>query len=109
MNTILRNKEELKQLLLIEKAYEHTPNEVVGLINILTGSNIKIDETAEETNMCQALQGLLQDSKKEGKISAFYEMIKKGRLTIEEAASDIGISVKQLLANFKKYNLTLEK
>ena len=66
MNTILRNKEELKQLLQTEKAYEHTPNEVVGLINILTGSNIKIDETAEETNMCQALQGLLQDSKKVG-------------------------------------------
>ena len=44
---------------------------------------------------------------KEGKLSAFYEMIKKGRITIEEAASDIGISVEQLLANFKEYNLVL--
>ena len=104
-----RNKEDLKQLLQTEKVYEHTPNEVVGLINILTGSNIKIDETAEETNMCQALQGLLQDSRKEGKLSAFYEMIKQGLITIDQAATSLGITTKQLLDYFKEYNLTLEK
>ncbi len=112
-----RNKEELKQLLQTEKVYEHTPNEVVGLINILTGSNIKIDETAEETNMCQALQGLLHDSRiegekegrKEGTLSAFYEMIKQGLITIDQAATSLGITTKQLLDNFKEYNLTLEK
>ena len=49
----------------------------------------------------------LEEGKKEGKLSAFYDMIKKGRITLEEAASDIGISVEQLLASFKEYNLFL--
>lgn len=59
--------------------------------------------------MCQALQGLLQDSRKEGKLSAFYEMIKQGLITIDQAATSLGITTKQLLDYFKEYNLTLEK
>ena len=34
-------------------------------------------------------------------------MIKKGRITLEEAALDIGITVEKLLADFKEYNLVL--
>ena len=44
---------------------------------------------------------------KEGEYNAIYNFIKKGRITIEEAANDIGVTVEQLLANFKKYNLVL--
>ena len=49
----------------------------------------------------------LKEGEKKGEFNTVYSFIKKGRLTIEEAASDIGISVEQLLANFKKYNLVL--
>ena len=49
----------------------------------------------------------LQEGRKEGEFNTIYNFIKKGRLTLEEAASDIGMSVEQLLANFKKYNLVL--
>ena len=63
--------------------------------------------------MCQALQGLLQDSRrqgeKKGEYSTIFNFIKKGRMTIEEAASDIGISVEQLLTGFKEFNLILEE
>ena len=48
-----------------------------------------------------------KEGEKKGEFNTVYSFIKKGRLTIEEAASDIGISVEQLLANFKKYNLVL--
>ena len=50
-----------------------------------------------------------KDGKKEEKFNTIYYFIKKGRITIDEAANDIGLSVKQLLANFKKYNLILDK
>ena len=59
--------------------------------------------------MCQAVQELIEEGENKGKFKLLLNMIKKGRLTLEEAASDIGISVKQLLDNFKEYNLTLEK
>ena len=48
-----------------------------------------------------------KEGRAEGEFNTIYNFIKKGRLTLEEAASDIGISVEQLLANFKKYNLVL--
>ena len=51
-------------------------------------------------------QGMEQGMEK-GKINAFYNMIKKGRITLEEAAEDIGISIKELLDKFKAYNLAL--
>ena len=49
----------------------------------------------------------LEEGKKEGKLSAFYDMIKKGFITIDQAASSIGISNEQLLDDFKKCNLVL--
>ena len=53
------------------------------------------------------LQEGRKEGRKEGEFNTIYNFIKKGRLTLEEAASDIGMSVEQLLANFKKYNLVI--
>jgi predicted transposase YdaD len=48
-----------------------------------------------------------EEGKKEGKLSAFYEMIKNGIITLEQAASTIGVTKDQLLADFKECNLVL--
>ena len=49
----------------------------------------------------------LEEGRKEGEFNTVYNFIKKGRMTIEEAASDIGMTVEQLLDGFKRYNLVL--
>ena len=48
-----------------------------------------------------------EEGRKEGEFNTVYNFIKKGRMTIEEAASDIGMTVEQLIAGFKQYNLVL--
>ena len=48
-----------------------------------------------------------KEGREEGQFNTVYNFIKKGRMTIVEAASDIGISVDQLLEGFKRYNLVL--
>ena len=48
-----------------------------------------------------------QEGIKEGEFKTIYSFVKKVRMTIEEAANDIGITVEQLLEGFKKYNLVL--
>lgn len=57
------------------------------------------------------LKTAIEQGKKEGKIEGKLEllvnMIKKGRISLEEAASDMDISVEQLLASFKEHNLVL--
>ena len=48
-----------------------------------------------------------KEGEKKGEFNAIYNFIKKGRMTLEEAASDLGMTVEQLLAGFKEYNLVL--
>ena len=49
----------------------------------------------------------LKEGEKKGKLSAFYDMIKKGLITLDQAATSLGITTKQLLADFKEYDLVL--
>ena len=44
---------------------------------------------------------------KEGKLSAFYDLIKRGLIKLEQAASTIGVTKDQLLEDFKECNLVL--
>ena len=65
----------------------------------------------EESTMCEVLDKIVSQGEARGeargKFNAIYNFIKKGRITIEEAASDLGMTVEQLLAGFKEYNLVL--
>ena len=58
-------------------------------------------------DMDTARQEGIKEGIKEGEFKTIYSFIKKGRMTIEEAANDIGITVEQLLEGFKEYNLVL--
>ena len=48
----------------INKAFEHVPNEAVSLINTLTGSKMKLSKDKEESNMCEAIEGLIEEGEK---------------------------------------------
>ena len=76
-----------------DKGFESVPNEAVSLINTLTGSNLKINEMKEESNMCEAIEGIKEDGKKEGKMETLISLVKKGFLTIQQAAEEMGLSV----------------
>lgn len=58
-------------------------------------------------DMDTARQEGIKEGIKEGEYKTIYSFVKKGRITLEEAASDIGITVDKLLADFKEYNLIL--
>ena len=57
----------------------------------------------EEITMCD----VLDEAEARGRITLLYELIKKGILTIEQAAKSIDKSVQELLDGFKEYNLVL--
>ena len=48
-----------------------------------------------------------EEGRKEGKLSAFYDLIKRGLITLEQAASTIGVTKDKLIADFKECNLVL--
>ena len=61
----------------------------------------------EETTMCEVLDKLIARGKVCGEFTILYKQIKKGILTIEQAAKSIGKSVQELLDGFEEYNLVL--
>ena len=94
-----KDKEKLYYTVKNDKAFEHVPNEAVSLINTLTGSNMKLNKDKEESNMCEAIEGLIEDGKKEGRkegqIKVLVSLVKKGFITIQQAAKEIGLSVEK--------------
>ncbi len=83
--------------------------EVLQLVSVFTNDN-SFEECqnqfiikGEEVTMA----GILDKAETRGKIDLLYKLIKDGMLTVEQDAKSINISVEQLLANFKQYNLIL--
>ncbi len=60
-----------------------------------------------DTARQEGIEEGIKEGIKEGEFKAVFNFVKKGRMTVEEAASDIGITVEQLLEGFKEYNLVL--
>ena len=91
-------------------------HEVLQLMAVLTNDK-RFEEVqnlyikGEESTMCEVLDKIVAQGEARGEargeFNILYKQIKKGILTIEQAAKSIDISVDQLLANFKQYNLVL--
>lgn len=61
----------------------------------------------EESTICEVLDEIVAQAEARGVFNLLYKLIKKGRMTIEEAASDLRMTIEQLLAGFKEHNLVL--
>ena len=86
--------------------------EILQLMDVFTQDNRFVEYQnlyvkGEKINMCEYLDRIISNGRNEGRISAFYDMIKQGLLSIEQAATSIGISTQELLDKFKQYNLVL--
>ena len=113
------DKKKLKESLENNSKFHNVSNLSATLIKETTGLNLKINKEKESIDMCQAVNDLMEDSKKEGikegkkegikegEFNALYKIIKQGLLTVEQAAKSLGLTKKQLLAGFKQYNLAL--
>ena len=89
------NKNELRKMLHKEKEFEHTPNDVVKVLNTLTGSNIKIDEKKGESNMCKAIDDLIKDGERKGERKGKRE----GALKAIEILYKLNLPFKQIVSS----------
>ena len=68
---------------------------------------IRMTKTFRDYDRENDKKSFTEEGRKEGKLSAFYDLIKRGLITLEQAASTIGVTKDQLLADFKECNLVL--
>ena len=102
-----KDKEKLYNTVKNDKAFEHVPNEAVSLINTLTGSNMKLNKDKEESNMCEAIEGLIEDGRKEGKFIALFKLIKEGIITCKQAAKSLDMSEKSFKKQLSDYGYVI--
>ena len=66
------------------------------VIKTITKTPIKIKTGGENTNMCQAVDEMIEDGRKEATVRILSGLVKDGILSMEEAASRAGMSVEEL-------------
>lgn len=100
------DKEKLRKLVQENHAYRNVSKKTVDLVNTMTNSNLQYPEREENVDMCKAIEGMLEDSRQEGKIEgkqegileAFLSLVKEGILTIEDAAKRADMTVEEFTA-----------
>ena len=70
--------------------------EAAQVIKIITKTPIKIKTGGEKTDMCQAVDEMIEDGRKEATVRILSGLVKDGILSMEEAASRAGMSVEEL-------------
>lgn len=103
----------MQELVSNNKAFEQVSNDTVGMINILTGSKIKINEQKEETNMCLAIQQMQEDSYLLGQKSGEQLGLQRGeQLGIENLINtlyELGIPNNTIASKLQeKYNMSYQ-
>ena len=77
--------------------------EAALVIKAITNTAIEISEKEEKIDMCKAIDDMLSEREARGEIRGIeigelqmlVKQVKRGRLTIEEAAEDVAMSVEK--------------
>jgi hypothetical protein len=61
------DKKKLKEIVDEDEVYSNISRRTANMINIVTGSDFKIDNGKEKINMCEAIKGMREDARMEGR------------------------------------------
>ena len=114
-----KNKEKLQKIMQ-NPVYEQLDSETTKMINCFTGANIKINKQKGVSDVCLAIKQMLEEEREKGRqecliirqelaeekkknkelvergrIDLMKNLVNKGKLTLDEAAEELGISVEQ--------------
>ncbi len=60
-----------------------------------------------KSNMCEALEGLIEDGRKEGQFTALLNLIKSGVITLKQAADSLNMSEKSFKKQLSDYGYVI--
>lgn len=67
------------------------------MVNVVTNSNLHYDDGEERVDMCEAIEGIRSDARaeglEEGVLTTLISLIKKGLLTVAQAAEEAHMTV----------------
>ena len=102
-----RSKDKLNEVVHIDPVYRCLDRDSAEIINIVTGSNLSIEEGKESIDMCQAIEEMRAESRAEGEakgiLKTLVRLVKDGILTLSEAAKRANMTVE----DFEKQSANL--
>lgn len=72
------------------------------VIKTITHTPIDIPEGADEINMCEAIEKMMNDREKKGKVEVLAGLVKDGLLNVKDAAARLGMTLEDFEAAMKK-------
>lgn len=105
-----KDKKKLYHMVENDPKFHRIEQKAGRVINVTTGAEIKMDESEEYVDMCQAIRDIREEGRKEGrqegrnegkqreKEDIILRMLRKGTFTYEEIAELIGVSVDKVKA-----------
>ena len=87
-----RSKDKLNEIVHTDPIYRRLDRESAEVINIVTGSNLSIEQGKESIDMCQAIEEMRAESEAKGILKTLVSLFKKGILTLAQAAEEAKMS-----------------
>lgn len=79
--------------LLIDNRRMLTEANAVRAIKAVTNTPVDIPERVEVIDVCKAIEEMMNESEERGECRMLVKQVRKGRITIEQAAEDANMSV----------------
>lgn len=98
-----RSKDKLNEIVHTDPIYRRLDRESAEVINIVTGSNLSIEQGKESIDMCQAIEEMRAESEAKGILKTLVSLVKDGILTLSEAAKRENMTVE----DFEKQSANL--
>ena len=87
-----RSKDKLNEIVHTDPIYRCLDRESAEVINIVTGSNLSIEQGKESIDMCQAIEEMRAEERAKGILETLVSLFKKGILTLAQAAEEAQMS-----------------
>ncbi len=91
-----KSEEEMGKVVQENEMFRNLGRESVSTINVFTGAQIPIEEEEEKVDMCKAWEDHRKSGVEEGKQELIKSLIMKNRITREDAAEELGVTIEEL-------------
>lgn len=65
------------------------------VIKAVTNTPFEIPDDAEVIDVCKAVEEMMNESEEKGELKMLVKQVRKGRITVEQAAEDVNMTVEQ--------------
>ena len=92
-----KDKKKLAEIVNEDTAYKSVSRKTADMVNVVTNSELHYNSGKERVDMCEAIEGIRNDAKaeglEEGVLKTLVGLVKKGLLTVAQAAEEANMSV----------------